>query len=262
MVSASTLTFLLWDNAFIIVLAVLLGLAAALAYLQWTPPVYAARARLEIAGNDNILPEFQKQAAEDISSAALLKTVEQTVASNSVLARVVAVNHLADDPELVPPGSDRRATTVIENLRRHISVNLVRGTRLIALEVNASSPEKATRWLQSLLDAFFNQAQESRRKQSGSARQFLIAEAGRLAEKLHEGELKLQQYREKYDAMAIAERQNLVIDQLRHLHAQLNDARNTRLTLEAEEVQVKARTGIGRPSRRCWTSAASPRGRK
>src|SRR6478609_4514020 len=215
-VSASTLTFLLWDNAFIIVLSVLLGLAAALAYLQWIPPVYVARARLEIAGSDTILADFKRQAAEDVSSAPLLKTVEQTTAGNSVLARVIAANHLDTDPELAPPGSDRSEPAVITRLRQRISVNLIRGTRLILVEVQASSPEKATRWLQSLLDAFFAQAQENRRKQSGSARQFLVAEADRLAAKLHESELRLQQYREKYDAMAIAERQNLVIDQLRH----------------------------------------------
>src|SRR6478609_8174710 len=90
-VSASTLTFLLWDNAFIIVLSVLLGLAAALAYLQWIPPVYVARARLEIAGSDTILADFKRQAAE------------QTIAGNSVLARVIAANHLDTDPELAPP---------------------------------------------------------------------------------------------------------------------------------------------------------------
>ncbi len=244
-VSLSTLTFLLWDNAFIIALSALLGLAAALAYLQWMPPVYAAQARVEIAGNDTILSEFQRQAAEDVSSAPLLKTVEQTIASNAVLARVIAANHLDTDPELAPPTADNTEPAIIERLRRRVSANLVRGTRLITVEVDASSPEKATRWLQSLLDTFFAQAQEDRRKQSGTARRFLVAEADRLAVKLHESELRLQQYREKYDAMAIAERQNLVIEQLRHLHAQLSDARNTRLALAAEQTQVKAALDSG-----------------
>jgi succinoglycan biosynthesis transport protein ExoP len=237
---ASNLAFLLWDNAFVIVLSVLLGLTLALAYLQWTKPVYAARARLEIAGSERVLPDFQRQSSEDIASASLLKTVEQTIASTPVLARVVAKNNLADDPELTPPGTDRTEGAVIERLRRRVSVNLIRGTRLIAVEVEAGSPEKAARWLQSLLDAFFSQSLDHRRKQSVSARDFLVGEADRLARKLHDTELRLQQYREKYDAMAIADRQNLIIDHLRQLHSQLSDARNTRLTLEPEQVQVKA----------------------
>lgn len=244
-VGPSTLVFLLWDNAFVIALMALLGVTLGLAYLQWTPAVYAARARLEIAGNENILSDFQKQAPEDVASAALLKTVEQTIASNAVLSRVVAVNRLADDPEIAIPGADSSDGALVQNLRSHVSVNLVRGTRLISLEVTASSPEKATQWLQSLLDAFFSQGRETSRRQSSTNREFLVAEADRLARNLHDSEIRLQQYREKYDAMAIAERQNLVIDQLRHLHAQLGDARNTRLTLEAEQVQVKEALDAG-----------------
>jgi capsular exopolysaccharide synthesis family protein len=246
-VSPSTLAFLLGDNAFIIVLSALLGLTLALAYLQWTAPVFAARARLEIAGNESILNDFQKQnaATEDVASAQILKTVEQTIASNAVLARVVAANRLADDPELSGAGLDPAEGALIERFRHHIDVNLIRGTRLIGLEVTANNPDKAARWLQSILDAFFSQGRESSRRQSTSNRAFLLAEAERLAQNLHDSELRLQQYREKYDAMAIADRQNLVIDQLRHLHAQLSDARNARLTLEPEQAQVQAALDSG-----------------
>lgn len=245
-VSPATLIFLLWDNAFLILLSVLLGLTAALGYWQWTAATYAARARLEIASAQNVLPDFQKQNSEDVTAATLLKTVEQTIASNSVLSRVIDDNHLDEDPELVPAEAGDNKAVALENLRHHVSVNLVRGTRLIMVEMTASSPEKAQRWLQSLLDSFFAETQATRRKQSGSARQFLISESERLSKRLHDGELRLQQYREKYDAMAISERQNLVIDQLRHLHAQLSDARNTRLSLEAEQIQVKAAMASGR----------------
>ncbi len=244
--SPATLIFLLWDNAFLLLLSVLLGLTAALGYWQWTSPVYAARARLEIAGAQSVLPDFQKQTTEDVSAATLLKTVEQTIASNSVLSRVISENQLMEDPELSPAGSDETNSSLVERLRRHVSVNLIRGTRLIMVEVTAASPEKAQHWLQSLLDSFFAETQANRRKQSGSARQFLVSEAERLTQRLHDGEIRLQQYREKYDAMAISERQNLVIDQLRHLHAQLSDARNARLSLEAEQMQVKAALATGR----------------
>ena len=244
-VGPSTLAFLLWDNAFLIALSALLGLTLALAYLQWAPPVYAANARLEIAGNESILSDFQKQAAEDVASSALLKTVEQTIASNAVLARVVTANRLAEDPEIAIPGTDPAEGALVQQLRSHVSVSLIRGTRLIALEVTASSPEKAALWLQSLLDSFFSQGRETSRRQSTTTREFLVAEADRLARNLHDSEIRLQQYREKYDAMAIAERQNLVIDQLRHLHAQLGDARNARMTLEAEQGQVKEALDAG-----------------
>ncbi len=247
-VTPSTLIFLFWDNAFLIALSVLLGLTAALGYWLWTSPVYAARARLEIASNQNGVLDFQQGGGkpEDISAAPLLKTVEQTIASNSVLARVVTANHLAADPELAIEGSDPSGNMVVEKFRRHVSVNLVRGTRLIMVEVTASSPDKAARWLDAILNAFFAEGQEGRRRQSSDARELLVTESDRLAKRIHEGEMRLQQYREKYDAMAISERQNLVIDQLRHLHAQLSDARNARLSLEAEQIQVKAALDSGK----------------
>jgi capsular exopolysaccharide synthesis family protein len=241
----TTLVFMLWDSAFLIILSALLGVTLALAYLHWTPAVYAARARLEIAGNENVFSDFRRQTEEDVGSAPLLKTVEQTIASNAVLARVVRDNRLANDPELVAIGAELSEGELIERLRAHISVTLIRGTRLIGVELTAATPERAALLLQSLIDSFFAQARENSRRHSGSNREFLVAEAQRLAENLHESELRLQQYREKYDAMAIADRQNLVIDQLRHLHAQLSDARNARLTLEAESNQVQAALASG-----------------
>lgn len=244
-IDAWTLIFLLWDNAFLIVISTLLGVTAALAYLRWTPPVYAARARLEIASNEQVLPDMQRQSAEDVSSASLLKTVEQTIASNTVLARVVSEGQLANDPDFVRPGENPTEVALIERLRSRISVNLIRGTRLIALELTASDPARARSLLQSILDNFFSQTVEARKRVSVSAREFLVAEAARLAEKLGATELQLQQYREKHDAMAITDRQNLVIDRLRHLHTQLSDARNVRLTLESEQVQVTAALDSG-----------------
>jgi len=81
------------------VLGVLLGLTLALAFIWWAPPVMwpAPRWNRQRRGNP---AEFQRRPdQEDVSSASLLKTIEQTIASNTVLEQVVAANHLADDPE-------------------------------------------------------------------------------------------------------------------------------------------------------------------
>jgi len=105
-----------------------------------------------------ILPNFQRRPdQEDVSSASLLKTIEQTIASNTVLEQVVAANHLADDPEFKAPCATTRTRTT-ELLRRRIGVTLVRGTRLIAVSLEADSPGKARQLAQSLIDTFFAQA--------------------------------------------------------------------------------------------------------
>jgi len=242
------LVYFFQDHAFVMVLSTLLGLTVSLAYLWWAPRVYSSRAVLEVAGDDRTFGDFNRQPATDAGSASLLKTVEQTIASPAVLGRVVAAHRLAEDPAFAPGGEALSPTKAITLLGARVSVNLIRGTRLIAVEVEDPSPGRARMLTQSLLDEFFAQNQENRRNSSAAAREFLTAEARRIGEKLNDSEQRLQRYREQYDAMALADRQNLVIDRLRHLHEQVSDARSARLTLESERNQVATALDSGHPA--------------
>lgn len=240
-VDAWSLVYFFRAHAFLIALSIVLGLTLGVVYLGWCPRVYTARATLEVANDNRNLADLQNEretSTTDISSSSLLKTVEQTVGSDAVLARVVAASHLDTDPDFVPPGLTYSEAKLIDLLRSRVNVGLVRGTRLIAVTVKDTDATKAQQLVQSIIDEFFALDLKNRRQMSGSAGTLLTTEADRIAAKLNESEQRLQQYREKYDAMGLADRQALVVDRIRHLHEQVSDARNKRLALEAEQAQV------------------------
>ncbi|HVU16668.1 MAG TPA: polysaccharide biosynthesis tyrosine autokinase [Candidatus Didemnitutus sp.] len=241
-IDAWTLVYFVREHAFVLALSVILGLSAAVAYLYIAKPVYEAHATLEVAMADRTLSDFQQQpeAAVDLSSASLLKTVEQTVGGDAVLGRVVAANHLAADPTFVPPGPALPEATVIDLLSHRVAVNLLRGTRLIGLAVRDSDPQRARRLTQSIIDEYFNQTMQDQRESSDNTRSVLVNEAKRIADKVSDSEHQLQRYREKYDAMGLADRQTIVVERIRHLHEQVSDARNSRMALESEQTQIKA----------------------
>jgi capsular exopolysaccharide synthesis family protein len=246
-VDAWSVIYFFRTHAFVIVLAMLLGLTAGFAYLGWCPPTYSAHATLEVASDHRNLADLQqdRESTTDLSSASLLKTVEQTVCSDAVLGRVVAMNQLAADPDFVPPGEHYTDAKLIELLSHRVSVSLVRGTRLIAIAVKDRDPAKAQRLVQSIINEYFGRDLELRRQASSSAGTLLVAEADRIGAKLNESEQRLQQYREKYDAMGLADRQALVVERIRHLHEQVSNARSTRMTLESEQEQVVAALASG-----------------
>lgn len=247
-IDAWTLFFFFRDNAFILCLGVLLGLTVALAAVLWIPPVYAARAVLEVASENRGLADLGNPPQTDLGSASLLKTVEQLVGSNSVLERVVAAQHLDRDPAFAtrgPADSDR----LVRALARHVSVNLIRGTRLIEVRVTAREPERARRLAQAVVDQYFALDNSTRRDASGEAHQLLVEQAQRLDRRLHDAELRLQRYREENSALALNDQSAINVDRLRDLQERLNDARNRRLALESEQAQVQAALAAGDPER-------------
>jgi capsular exopolysaccharide synthesis family protein len=246
-IDAWTLVYFAREHVLVLGLCVVLGLSAAAAYLSVATPVYEAHAALEVATSDRTLSDFQQQpeSAVDLSSASLLKTVEQTVGGDAVLGRVVAANHLATDPEFVPPGQTFSDAMLIDLLNRRIAVGLIRGTRLIGISVRAGDPQKARRLTQSIIDEYFNQTMQDQREASDNTRTVLMAEAKRIADKVSDSEHQLQRYREKYDAMGLADRQTIVVERIGHLHEQVSDARNARLALESEQAQITAALAAG-----------------
>jgi succinoglycan biosynthesis transport protein ExoP len=233
-------------HASLIMLCVAFGLTLAVCYLRWATPYYTSSGVLEVAYHDRTLKEFQDDpdSSADLGSASLLKTVERSVDSGVVLDRVVAANHLAEDPTFAPPGTS--VAQLANLLDQRSSVYLNRGTRLINVDVQDTDPQRAQRLAQSIIDEYFKLGLENRRTTFGNARAFLMAEARRAADKLEQSERQLQQYKEKYDALGLADRQSLVVERIKRLHEQVSDARNIRLALESEQAQISAALASGR----------------
>jgi capsular exopolysaccharide family len=235
------LLHLLASHLWLLAFCVAAGLLAAFAYVVYRPPVYVSQALLEVTEDKGAHLDFDRRDASDLNSAAMLKTIEQTVASQAVLKQVIADLKLAEDPYFAPPRPEGYTEAeLLGLLQERVYVGLERGTRLIRIAVRDGDPLKAQRLTQAVIDGFFNQRASLRREGASSAHAFLLAEAKRLEQEVHAAEERLQEYQEKHKAVSLSDRHNIVLQRLGDLAQQHTAARGQRLALETAQAQVRA----------------------
>ena len=223
----------------LIVLCTVAGAVAAFFYALNKPSIYVSQAVLEVAEESGPNLDFERREASDLNSAALLKTIEQTIASQGVLKTVIATQKLAEDPYFAPPkDTPYTEAELISLLQQRVYVSLIRGTRLIVVNVRDGDPLKAQRLAQSVIEGFFAQRLDLRREGATSARTFLLAEAKRLESEVHAAEERLQDYQEKHKAVSLTDRHNIVTQRLTDLGQQVTVARGQRLALETAQSNV------------------------
>ncbi len=103
---------LLLSKAWVIILFLVLTLCAAVAYLIWAPKIYESRAVIEVDQETpkvNNVQDFNAGNGADMKLPEVLKTIEQTLLSETLLLRVVKANGLDKDPSFAPPKKDGSA---------------------------------------------------------------------------------------------------------------------------------------------------------
>lgn len=232
---------LLRDQAWIVGLCAVLGAGAALVYSLCKPPVYASQAILEVTVDGSTLADFGRREGSDLNSASLLKTIEQTVASQAVLRRVLHKQRLAEYPAFAPSRSQEVGgeAELLELLQNRVSVSLIRGTRLISLVARDRDPVKARQLAQGVVDEFLTQKFESSLEGTDATRRYLTAEATRLKDEVTAAEERLQLYREKFNAVSLTDKHDLVTGRLSELGRQVTQARARRVSMEADRLQVQ-----------------------
>jgi succinoglycan biosynthesis transport protein ExoP len=232
---------LLRSHLRVLVLCAALGFIAAFAYVVHRSPVYVAQAVLEVTEEVGAQLDFDRRESADLNSAALLKTIEQTVASQAVLGDVLRSLKLAEDPYFAPPRPEGYTESeLLSLLEERIDVGLIRGTRLILVAVRDGDPLKARRLTQAVIDSFFTQRLSARRESANHAHAFLLAEAERLEREVGAAEERVQAYQERHRSLSLANRDNLVTQRLSGLAQQLTAARAERLSLQTARDQVNA----------------------
>jgi succinoglycan biosynthesis transport protein ExoP len=250
--------------------ALAIGLAAV--YLHQARPVYRAVATLEVAEGSR-----QNPTPTEIDASDMLKTIELKIASQAVLLGVIRSQQLAGDPSLSGPDTDgawgevgliasssfssflrlihvdqyfstrapaesesapRSEPELLRRLARKVSASLVRGSRLITITAEDRDPAKARQLAQAVIDEFFRQSRDSQKDDSSHARELLLAEAKRAGEEYKASQEKLEEYRKKFNAVSLQDRQNIVVERLRDLNVQVAAAKNVRLGRESELAQV------------------------
>jgi capsular exopolysaccharide synthesis family protein len=215
-------------------------------------------------------------APTEIETSELLKTVELKLASQAVLLAVIRANNLDADSEILSPSSrlftneskmwfagvleSIGASTLAQKVQasvtepepvislsdaelvrrfgERVDVHVMRGSRLIRVNVEDSDPQRARHLTRAIVDEFFAQSRDSRKRDASHSQELLAAEVKRVGEDFRAAQEKLEAYRAKFNAVSLAERQNIVVERLRDLNQQVAAAKNSRLAREAELAQV------------------------
>ncbi len=233
---------LLLSKWWLIFLVVVLCGSAAIAYLIVTPKIYESRAVVLVEQAAQKIVNIQDINQEDYKAADALKTVEQSLLSQTLLLRVVKANGLDKDPEFAPPkkdGSPYLDTELAGRFSSKVDVKLRKGTRLIDIMVDDKDPVRARQLAQSMVTEYEEQNFEQKAAVAKAANEALLQEADRLKEKLHQSELAVQKYREDHNAVSLEDKQNITVEKLKELNLRVTEAKGERLRLEADLAAIK-----------------------
>src|SRR5260221_4917282 len=211
---------LLLSKWWLIFLLVVLAVCGAIAYLIVTPQLYESHAVVEVQQAAQKVTNIQDVNQEDYKQADAVKTVEQSLLSETLLLRVVKANELDKDPTFAPPKKDGSAymdTELVGLFSSKVDVKLRKGTRLIDVMVDDKDPVRARQLPQSMIKEYEDQNFERKAADAKAANDALIQEADRLREKLHKSEVAVQQYREDHNAVSLEDKQNIIVEKLKEL---------------------------------------------
>jgi polysaccharide biosynthesis transport protein len=124
-----------------------------------------------------------------------------------------------------------------------LSVVPVRNSRIVELRMTSSEPQLAADMANGLAKAYIQQNLETRFSASKDATDWLGERLAEQRHKVEETEAALQRYKESHDAIAVEDRQNIVVQRLADLNGVVTKAKTMRIEKEALYNQLKAVRG-------------------
>src|SRR5262245_18938258 len=215
-------------------LAIVLICAAVGAYMALRQPEkYTATAVIQVEQQEQRV--LRTEETVRLESPDYLTTIVATLTGDSFLVRVAKAANLLNDPEFFEPRPDPYSDAEIaDRMRAMVSATVRRGTRLIDVAATDTSAERAQLIAQTVVKEFMRQAVEQRVAAAQVANDFLRDEAEKLKTKLETSEEKLQKYKEEQNAVSLQEDQNITVQKLKELNAQVGEAKNQRIKLESD----------------------------
>jgi polysaccharide biosynthesis transport protein len=141
-----------------------------------------------------------------------------------------------------PAGSDPVAPYVGFVLGS-LNVVPVRNSRIVELRVTSSEPRLAADMANGIAQAYIQQNLEARFSASKDATDWFGTQLAEQRKKVEETEVALQRYKETHDAIAVEDRENIVVQRLADLNGAVTKAKTTRIEKEALYAQLKAVQG-------------------
>lgn len=244
-------------NLWKIVLATLLGLTLALGYLAVAKPIYTA------TGSVFVDPRNRKIVSEEIiqgsmgSDVALVESQVSILTSDIVLGRVVDALKLDTDEEYAPaprqglltrlkgifvgtpdPAERNKTAQAITALAETIKVKRAQKTYVVDIDVSASTPVKAQRVAQAVVDAYLADQMASKSEEAKRANALIDARLGELRGQLLQAETRVDEFK-RANRILTSEGGLVTEQQLTKLNGELITARAVAAETKARQEQIQ-----------------------
>ncbi len=143
--------------------------------------------------------------------------------------------------ETAAPEASESATQsrILDTFLRGLTVTPVRNSRLVDASFRSSDPAMSSRVANALAKQYIEQHLEFKFLATREATDFLNARTAEQRKALEQSEQALQKYREKTGAVALEDRQNIVVQRLSDLNAAVTRARTERIEKESVYNQIR-----------------------
>jgi succinoglycan biosynthesis transport protein ExoP len=223
----------------IIALAVLAAVGAAVVWLRVTPPTYESMATVRVEQERRPLLPGSSAAGggEDIRALEMVKTIEQGLVSQNNLRRVLESQKLAADPTFA---KDRTEAGLLWALTKKVRSELRRGTRLIDVRVADTDPARARRLAASLVEEYMAATNLESMASARAKSVQLQDNVRRLEGQIQETEARIQAYREQHRGLPLDKEASLPAEKVRDLATRLAKIVEERTRLEAARKEIAA----------------------
>ena len=185
----------------------------------------------------DLVPEFNGQGPKPTQLAVTIQTIK-----NIVMTPIRLMMSQTTAPAAEPASAE--STRVVDSphvdgILRRVRVEPVRGSRLVDVAFDATDPAFAARAVNTLVDEYVAQNLEIKVATVANQLAWLESEVTRQQAALESSERALAEYRERQDAGALADNQNIVIARLNQLSDEATKARTDRIHKQTVWEQVK-----------------------
>jgi polysaccharide biosynthesis transport protein len=210
---------------------VVLGTVALGTYLQ--RPIFRATTRALLDREAPRVVNFQ-EAGPSGEPLEVFQTQVQIIRSRPVGQRVIDTLDLkSKKPELA------LAADPVAAFLGSVSVEPVRNTRLVEIQVEDPDPKLAAEMANAVASAYVYQNLELKLSSARDALSWLTAQVSDLKTKVNESELALQRYREQAGLVQVEEKQSLGARKLAEFNSAYIEAKARRLEMEARLAELR-----------------------
>ncbi len=225
--------FLFLRFSWLLVLLTVAALGVTWKWLTTQTPYYASRGVIEVvADQEQVLGNIKGATETRVNSLDVLNTVVQSLTGNTFLLKVSkniglagAVADSSAGGQVLPD----QESSLAGRLRNQLNVSLRRGTRLIDVVAEDTSPEKARKLAAAVIEEFMAGLKEGQKGANANAVASLIPEIEKQKIEVKNLEGKLADYRKAHPNFTFGNRENITMTRVEQLSKDYEEAKAKRI---------------------------------